>query len=512
MQSSSSQEPPHLANSGKLDVVLVHGTFANDATWILSTGKLASAITAEWPTARVVPFRWNGRNSHTERRKAGAALASCIQDLNRNSPDARRIVIAHSHGGNVALLAQSDIEFIRAVDAIVFLGTPFLTVRLRSLDPIIPVLCAVIPIILVAGLAIYSTLFTLLFMASALLCYLPLPRKLAIELWGLWRDWIGRSLEAVQKVALRRIYIPALRIPGFVASSRRDEAAAWLTALTRAPAFVARLAGVFRGILAFWWVILGFAFLMGPLSTIKGTNAVTSAIAGVVMAPLTLLAASIGIYGGLQILLIATSTALRGHRFGFGWEGVLSSIVVEINVSRYPCSLSDVTLHELNSHSVRSAMHHSAYYDDDETISRAIGWISSVPLARQRDIDSALAVQGRMQAERDTYWRRGSPSPTNPDSQFLSSVVAFRNALNQQRAREEWERLRSLTEPPIERLDADVRRDNRLALTAIIASSLLDSCWAAFGLNTLRSTTPSKPLKLLRPFARPGELRSQLFR
>ena len=78
-------------------------------------------------------FGWAGTNTHVARTDGGAALAEFIRAGRDRHPDARHFVIAHSHGGNVALYAMRDAAAREAVDGIVTLATPFLSARPRKL-------------------------------------------------------------------------------------------------------------------------------------------------------------------------------------------------------------------------------------------------------------------------------------------------------------------------------------------------------------------------------------------
>jgi hypothetical protein len=60
------------------------------------------------------------------RRRAAAHLVKDLRRLTTNHPERRRIVISHSHGGNVALLALNALKGGGSyVDRVVCLGTPF---------------------------------------------------------------------------------------------------------------------------------------------------------------------------------------------------------------------------------------------------------------------------------------------------------------------------------------------------------------------------------------------------
>jgi hypothetical protein len=75
------------------------------------------------------PFRWSGANSVFARDRAATKLADELKTHLQNR-DIMPIIIAHSHGGNVALRALSHVEDANRV-RIVTLATPFLRVFVR---------------------------------------------------------------------------------------------------------------------------------------------------------------------------------------------------------------------------------------------------------------------------------------------------------------------------------------------------------------------------------------------
>ncbi|MBO1906570.1 hypothetical protein KHP60_15995 [Microvirga sp. 3-52] len=83
-----------------------------------------------------VPFSWSGNNSFLSRRTAAIELAERLRLWFRERPNARHIVIAHSHGGTVAIsacniLANSD----DPLPEIITLATPFTRIFIAD-DPI----------------------------------------------------------------------------------------------------------------------------------------------------------------------------------------------------------------------------------------------------------------------------------------------------------------------------------------------------------------------------------------
>jgi hypothetical protein len=76
------------------------------------------------------PFRWSGANSVFARDRAATKLADQLKTHLQNQ-GAMPIIIAHSHGGNVALRALSHVEGANRV-GVVTLATPFLRVFVRD--------------------------------------------------------------------------------------------------------------------------------------------------------------------------------------------------------------------------------------------------------------------------------------------------------------------------------------------------------------------------------------------
>ena len=93
-------------------------------------------------------FEWSGANTEWERlRYAGAerdltdapagppdagTLRAHVADTKKTYPDARHVLVAHSHGGNVCLAALRNRDTRAAVHGLACLSTPFVNVRSRA--------------------------------------------------------------------------------------------------------------------------------------------------------------------------------------------------------------------------------------------------------------------------------------------------------------------------------------------------------------------------------------------
>ena len=114
-------------------VTLIHGTFASHAAWTRSGSALRGALeAAHGKQCLFEPFDWSGANNVFERILAAQALITHLDKLQTAYPGIRHILIAHSHGGNLALQAESHGKSIGPIEGICCLATPFFHARLRE--------------------------------------------------------------------------------------------------------------------------------------------------------------------------------------------------------------------------------------------------------------------------------------------------------------------------------------------------------------------------------------------
>jgi hypothetical protein len=112
-------------------VTLVHGTFAADAQWTKSDSKLRRELRDLFGEhAAYYRHQWSGHNSFRARHVAATALSAALKRYTCSFPRALLFIIAHSHGGNVALKALTP-EIMPSVGGVVCLATPVLTARKR---------------------------------------------------------------------------------------------------------------------------------------------------------------------------------------------------------------------------------------------------------------------------------------------------------------------------------------------------------------------------------------------
>lgn len=127
--------------SPRITIWLVHGTWARHARWVREGSALRDAL-AEGLQG-TVSFRthaWTGRNRAKDRREAAERLLASVAQAAADA-DAT-FIIAHSHGGNVAVHAAAQAADRRArslaegqaplADGVVTLNTPFLAFAPRD--------------------------------------------------------------------------------------------------------------------------------------------------------------------------------------------------------------------------------------------------------------------------------------------------------------------------------------------------------------------------------------------
>jgi hypothetical protein len=151
------------ANDGAacdLFITLVHGTWPRnwwrDAVLTRFYGKWPSSVLPKWLwfadgsefrnrltaalskrglSAQMSPFLWSGANSVRERDKAAHELVEHIRAKQSDYPTSIQVVIAHSHGGNVALRALDRLGVARDKIFIATIATPFVEILPAKLPP-----------------------------------------------------------------------------------------------------------------------------------------------------------------------------------------------------------------------------------------------------------------------------------------------------------------------------------------------------------------------------------------
>ena len=131
-----------------MTIVLVHGTYARNwfirtfrggRVWWRANSSFCQTLRSKFPECAIVGFEWSGQNSHRARLAAGEELAALLTQLRRNAPQEPLSIIAHSHGGNVALKALDLIE-PKTVSSVFLLGMPHMFILCPTPKPCDPLI------------------------------------------------------------------------------------------------------------------------------------------------------------------------------------------------------------------------------------------------------------------------------------------------------------------------------------------------------------------------------------
>lgn len=113
----------------KYCVTLVHGTFAPNARWTQEGSVLRRTLEAALGGEGKVEFvslKWGGENSQAGRLAGSEKLSEKLLQNYHQHPDAAHFIIAHSHGGNIALMSCAAAPVAKTVKGLICLATPFL--------------------------------------------------------------------------------------------------------------------------------------------------------------------------------------------------------------------------------------------------------------------------------------------------------------------------------------------------------------------------------------------------
>ena len=107
--------------------ILVHGTFARDADWVHQASPICCALKEAFRESTIERFEWAGDNLQPTRESEARRLRNFLLSLGGDPDNPRRMaVIAHSHGGNLAVGAIRGQTPIPGLACVVCLATPFL--------------------------------------------------------------------------------------------------------------------------------------------------------------------------------------------------------------------------------------------------------------------------------------------------------------------------------------------------------------------------------------------------
>jgi Putative serine esterase (DUF676) len=124
-------------------VLLVHGTWAQHATWCKEDSTFVQNL--KWSDQHegnraaidqilVESLEWSGENSHQARIDAAYGLRIKILNIRYDNPNCKISLVGHSHGGNVIRYALADSKVRQCINSVVTLATPFFNIEKRGVD------------------------------------------------------------------------------------------------------------------------------------------------------------------------------------------------------------------------------------------------------------------------------------------------------------------------------------------------------------------------------------------
>ena len=379
-------------------LTLVHGTWADTKGWVapgsflrrelerrLATdGTPKGAPYVQSPNVRegvnVVfrEFAWAGTNTHAARTEAGARLADFILAGYAQHPAARHIIIAHSHGGNVALYAMRDPAAREAVDGIVTLATPFIHVKPR--DP--HRYAGVVAWLMLGAAALASfVLLDALKLAWAPLAWLAASVVLLMTMKPRLTRWVNEAATREQTAIVAALQPGSIDCSKLmVLCARGDEVRTWLRTWEVAAH------GTFAAGSALLWFAAASARSNLPAAA---DGAARSALhAGLDQIRLfgfdgLTLIVGLLVLCGLGALVLMSSTIIRWP--GCGREPLLANALVDVGTDSVPrighshtaCAF-DIPFATMRSRIANGNLRHKAICDDDAVVSAIANWIGDV--------------------------------------------------------------------------------------------------------------------------------------
>jgi hypothetical protein len=345
---------------------LVHGTFARDAPWTRPDSALSAAL--QRAGCHVTQFAWSGRNSHRARSHAARGLAEHLQQRLTEHPRAGQWVIAHSHGGNVALHAADQLRVAQGRGArvtTVALATPFLHARART----------------ITGWPLFIiVLFGALLLVSATATAMTGPRSLAdtvlvvgggafaallalcaagavLHRRSLGPGWRSRLVAAIHAPAARPEETIVIRAAG-------DEASGLLVA----GQFVGWLSAVATRLLTnlwLWAALIGLPQLAILVAAVVGRGG--------------RLAFGLLLYGFTApgLVMVAVVAAMAGSAVVFGIDGPFAGLVASCSAEAAPPGAATLLQLEPRTAATRNGLAHSSLYDDDQVIRYIVSAVGS---------------------------------------------------------------------------------------------------------------------------------------
>jgi len=346
-------------------ITLIHGTFDPDALWTKPQSQLRKKIGDKVGNAVFSVFNWTGDNSQSARLEAGERLKVHLASLIETHPGAIHFLIAHSHGGNVALYALRDERLASRVVGVITMGTPFLSVHRREIAAVSRLLAVVLALTSIALVVVALELTTVGYLRSESAqdskwttalnvgVFYVLPAILGGCIPLIWIGYRRLYKDRLLKWALKRQneIVVKFSTPKFgcfkllCAYVSFDEAS-FVLRFFRSPGHILNVAFAFvANLLRILWRTTIIMVILGWLVDLRhgSRSDIAGSALGYGFSAMTFLVLAILL---IRLLMRTIAPALRGHRWAYGREQVSESLLVDVRPTITP-QLNECELDQL---------------------------------------------------------------------------------------------------------------------------------------------------------------------
>jgi len=257
----------------KIVIIAIHGTFAQQAPWSQAGSAFHRRILSRMPQTDIewVAMNWTGKNSHAAREAASLQLADLIKLHSADTAGSQLFIIAHSHGGNVALMTLAQFPALqRRVTGVVCLSTPFIqasAVDVQAFEADVREILT-LPKIGFLTFVMYASLDFLNHKVPGVLEVGMAAYVVSLLFAGFTAAFAHGRLRKTDQTAILKTYnYNAIPVPILALRTTADEAFAWIRVNTSLAATGTAIAMVVMvlGLVAYALSIFGGVFWVVPL-------------------------------------------------------------------------------------------------------------------------------------------------------------------------------------------------------------------------------------------------------
>jgi hypothetical protein len=213
-------------------VTLVHGTWGRKSAWTKESSKISEALCKGISDQVFLRrFEWSGGNSPSARSRAARELRQNLVRGITEYPHSKHFIIAHSHGGNVALYALRDSNLLASISGLVCLSTPFFNAQKRSLGPHVLDSFFLLAFLTIFGILSYVSVYWNIsgkLFAGLMVTFCLLAFVLAFVLIAMWQSISERILGIFEIPSVPAQKILIVRMSADEASSAGYLSICWL--------------------------------------------------------------------------------------------------------------------------------------------------------------------------------------------------------------------------------------------------------------------------------------------